>query len=189
MNENTNGNLYEKPPNGNLYEKTTSKNVEYYKNISKEERKINSRQFIEYTHNEQLVAVNKLYLNCTNHSTDSSESLSRCIQREINKKISGYKHQDIKKGIYDELLLIHVEDILEKLVASKLKCLYCKCIVTILYKCVREDSQWTLDRIDNDLCHSSNNTIVSCLKCNLKRRNINKDKFLFTRNLNIKKLE
>lgn len=167
----------------------TSKHVEYYKNIKKEERKISGLPFVEYTHNEQLAMINKLYLNYViSEDTKGIVSLSICIQREINRKISGYKHQDIKKKIYDELLLITMEDILEKLVASKLKCLYCKCLVNIIYKCVREESQWTLDRIDNDLCHSSDNTIVACLKCNLKRRNIDKDKFLFTRNLNIKKL-
>lgn len=170
--------------------KNTSKNVEYYKNINKEERKGLGLTFVEYTHKEQLATINKLYLNnCVLPSINSNNiDISICIQREINRKISGYKHQDIKKEIYDELSLINMEDILEKMVASKLKCLYCKCLVNIIYKCVREESQWTLDRIDNDSCHSSDNTIVACLKCNLKRRNINKDKFLFTRNLNIKKL-
>lgn len=140
------------------------------------------------THKEQLHAINKLYLNYDD-TTYRNNPDNKNIQKEITRKINGYKHQDIKKGIYDELLLINMEDILEKMVSSKLKCLYCKTPVTIIYKYVREDCQWTLDRIDNDLCHSSANTIVSCLKCNLKRRNINKDKFLFTRNLNIKKLE
>lgn len=163
-------------------------NVEYYKDkdknvITEEQSTLSS--FTEYTYNEQLAGVNKLYLN---YDYGTLDNLSRYIQREINRKISGYKHQDIKKGIYDNVLLINVEDVLEKLVASKLKCLYCRCQLTIIYKYVREETQWTLDRIDNDLCHSSINTLVSCLKCNLKRRNINKDKFLFTRNLNIKKI-
>ena len=178
--------------NKDIANNPTSKHVEYYKNknINKEERKSSGVTFVAYTYNEQLAMINKLYLNdgITEHNKGIAD-LSICIHREINRKISGYKHQDIKKKICDELLLINMEDILEKLVASKLKCFYCKCIVNIIYKFVREESQWTLDRIDNDLCHSSDNTIVSCLKCNLKRRNINKDKFLFTRNLNIKKLE
>ena len=164
---------------------TMNKNVEYYKK-EKEDRKGIHLPSTEYSYKEQVDMINKLYLNCASSNTSD---LSLCIQREINRKISGYKHQDIKKEIHDSDLLINMDDILEKMVASKLKCLYCKCSVTIIYKCVREESQWTLDRIDNELCHSSTNTIISCLKCNLKRRNINKDKFLFTRNLCIKKIE
>jgi hypothetical protein len=178
-------------------ENNTSKNVQYRKSINNEERKSNNSSFTDYTYNEQLEMINKLYLNyetilktrSTNKENhDNNTNLSLAIQREINKKISGYKQQDIKNEIYEKELLINIEDILEKMVASKLKCLYCKCIVNIIYKCVREETQWTLDRVDNDLCHSSSNTIVSCLKCNLKRRNINKEKFLFTRNLKIKKM-
>lgn len=184
-------------------EKNTNKQVQYGKIVIKEERKINQKSsssslpFIEYTHTEQLETINKLYLTydidinsqTKNKEVNRQSNISLSIQREINRKISGYKQQDIKNEIYEEKLLINMEDVLEKLVASKLKCLYCKCKVNIIYKCVREDTQWTLDRIDNDLCHSSSNTIISCLKCNLKRRNIDKEKFLFTKNLNIKKTE
>ena len=166
-------------------ENITNKKVKYKKNASNEERKVINSSFIEYSYTEQLEMINKLYLGCN----DASSNLSICIKREINRKISGYKHQDIKNEIYNEKELINMEDVLEKLVASKLKCLYCKCSVNIIYKCVREETQWTLDRIDNDLCHSSSNTIISCLKCNLKRRNINKEKFLFTKSLRIKKIE
>ena len=40
---------------------------------------------------------------------------------------------------------------------------------------VRDEQQWTLDRIDNDKCHSDENTVISCLKCNLQRRVKNSD--------------
>lgn len=167
-------------------ENTTNKKVQYKKNAINEERKIfnSSSSFIEYSYIEQLEMINKLYL-----GFNDTTNISLSIKRELNRKISGYKHQDIKNEIYNETELINIEDVLEKLVGSKLKCLYCKCNVNIIYKCVREETQWTLDRIDNDLCHSSSNTIISCLKCNLKRRNINKEKFLFTKRLKIKKMD
>ena len=183
--------------NINDFEINTNKKVKYSNIKNNEERKnIGSSAFTEYTYKEQLDTINNLYLNYettsnkyTNKENINHPTLSVSIQREINRKISGYKQQDIKNEIYDKELLINMEDVLEKMVASKLKCLYCKCIVNIIYKCVREETQWTLDRIDNDLCHSSSNTIISCLKCNLKRRNIDKEKFLFTKNLKIKKME
>ena len=59
----------------------------------------------------------------------------------------------------------------------------------LIYENVRQMNQWTLDRIDNNFGHNKNNLVISCLECNLKRRNIDKDKFLFTKRLNIKKEE
>ena len=46
-------------------------------------------------------------------------------------------------------------------------------------------SQWTLDRIDNELGHNIGNLVISCLKCNLKRRRINKNSFMMTKNMTI----
>ena len=52
---------------------------------------------------------------------------------------------------------------------------------------MKQDNQWTLDRIDNYMGHNYNNVLISCLKCNLQRGNINKDKFLFTKEMVIHK--
>ena len=57
----------------------------------------------------------------------------------------------------------------------------------VMYKNVRDPMQWTLDRKDNDDCHSKDNTLISCLKCNLQRRVTDVDKFTFTKHLTIKK--
>ena len=58
----------------------------------------------------------------------------------------------------------------------------------LLYDDYRCDNQWTLDRIDNNIGHNTNNVVISCLKCNLERRNTNQDKYNFTKNMSIKKL-
>ena len=134
--------------------------------------------YLDY--NCQVEMINTLYL------TGSCKE-NVLLKREIDKKINSYKHQDINKKIFDETLLISLDDVIEKLVSSKLKCSYCKCNVLILYKDVRDEKQWTLDRIDNDKCHSTINTIISCLKCNLQRRTRDMEKFKFTKQLKIKK--
>ena len=134
--------------------------------------------FLDY--NCQIEMINQLYL------TDFCKE-DVLLKREIEKKINGYKHQDINKKIFDETLLISICDAIEKLVSSKLKCTYCKCNVLLLYKDVRDEKQWTLDRIDNDKCHSNLNTIISCLKCNLQRRTRDMQKFKFTKQLKINK--
>lgn len=137
-------------------------------------------QFLSY--DKQKTMLNQFFLEgiCEN---------DKLLKREIERKINGYKNQDIEKNIYNELLLISLEDTISKLVASKLLCYYCKKQILVLYKNVRDPLQWTLDRIDNDLCHSNDNTVVSCLHCNLQRRTRDMNKFLFTKQLKIKKSE
>ena len=103
--------------------------------------------------------------------------------KEIKRKINGYKLQDIKKNIYDIDNIININNIIEKLYNCKLKCFYCSDNIILFYKIVRDPKQWTLDRIDNNLCHTNDNTIISCLSCNLKRRLTDKDKFEFTKKL------
>tara|TARA_Y100001958_G_C21231415_1_gene557197 strand:- start:2094 stop:2570 length:477 start_codon:yes stop_codon:yes gene_type:complete len=136
---------------------------------------------IDLENETQRTCINTLYL------TGECDIHQKQIISSLDNKISGYKNQDIKKYIHDNATLITREELLEKLVASKLKCYYCSASVKILYSKVREPLQWTLDRIDNDNSHTKENTVVACLKCNLKRRRIDADKFYFTKNLSIKK--
>lgn len=132
-------------------------------------------------HINQVNMINNYYIN-------NSCCHEKLLKREIDRKINSYKSQDIQKEIYNNLLLISLNEIVEKLVESKLKCHYCSCNLLILYKDVRAQNQWTLDRIDNDMCHSNDNTIISCLKCNLQRRDRDMNKFLFTKKLKINKI-
>ena len=134
----------------------------------------------DFSHVVQIKMINEMFLSqsCRNE---------KLLRREIEKKISGYKAQDIDKQFYDAELLISLSDTIEKLVESKLKCHYCNCEVLLLYKNVRDPFQWSLDRIDNSKCHSRENTIIACLKCNLQRRTQNMNKFLFTKQLKITK--
>jgi len=128
----------------------------------------------------QITLINKIFLDL-----DNIEYKKECL-REIDKKITSYKTQDINKNKYNDNNITQ-EQVIEKLVSSKLKCYYCKCNMFIFYNKVRDLEQWTLDRIDNDLSHSDDNVIISCLRCNLQRRCQNKDKFLFTKQLKIVK--
>jgi hypothetical protein len=106
---------------------------------------------------------------------------------EIKHKISGYKQQDIMKQILDTDNFVSFNYVIEKLVESNLKCCYCSQSIYILYEIVRELNQWSLDRINNDIGHNKENVVISCLGCNLKRRNREKDAFMFTKNLRIQR--
>ena len=128
----------------------------------------------------QLHLINKLYF-------DISFCEKNILTNEIKSKISGYKQQDIDKQIYNPETIITLEQLIEKLLSSKLKCEYCKCNMKLFYKNQREPSQWTLDRINNNIEHSNINTVPSCLKCNLERRRRNMKDFKFSKQLSIVK--
>lgn len=110
-------------------------------------------------------------------------------KKSLEQKIAGYKSQDIKKQVYDKDTIITLPGVIDKLLTSTLKCVYCKKTLKVLYRMVRDPLQWTLDRIDNDLSHNVSNTVISCLSCNLKRRTTNKEKFIFSQNIKIVKSE
>ena len=57
----------------------------------------------------------------------------------------------------------------------------------LLYKNVREPKQWTLDRIDNNKPHNTDNVVIACLKCNLERRRRDDKKFLMSKQMKIMK--
>ena len=105
----------------------------------------------------------------------------------ITQKISSYRQQDILKKRLDNQKIITVAEILDIMKMNHLSCHYCKEKVCLLYEVVRENNQWTLDRINNDIGHNNDNCVLACLKCNLKRRRTNADAFLFTKQLNIVK--
>ena len=126
--------------------------------------------------------INQLYLNEDFPEKDT-------IQKELKKKLQSYLAQDKKKNRpYDAEKYINMEELLPLLVASKLRCRYCKYGVMILYNNVREPLQWTLDRIDNSKPHNTDNVVIACLKCNLERRRRSDKKFLMSKQMKIKKI-
>jgi hypothetical protein len=125
--------------------------------------------------------INQLYLN-----EDFPEK--NTIIKELKKKLQGYLSQDKKKNrVYDVKKYINLENLLEQLVTSKLHCHYCKLNIMLLYNNVREPKQWTLDRIDNNKPHNTDNVVIACLKCNLERRRRDDKKFLMSKQMKIMK--
>jgi hypothetical protein len=104
----------------------------------------------------------------------------------ISKKLSGYRSQDKKWNIYSEYHFITAEHVSHMLQSCNYTCYYCQIPVKQEYT-VRDPEQWTLDRIDNTMGHNKENVLISCLGCNLKRRNRSVKKFLFTKQLVITK--
>lgn len=120
----------------------------------------------------------------------SNEKKEACceIRRQIQYKINSYRGQDIKKGIYNENEFVNYEFVLNLLVEKQMKCFYCRENVMLLYNHVRENKQWTLERINNDIGHNIGNVEIACLICNLRRRTMYHERYVFTKQLSIVKL-
>jgi hypothetical protein len=140
----------------------------------------------QYKYESQLETIHTIYNNQCCYI--SSNLISKTMVQEINRKIYGYKHQDLLKHKYNENDFITLESILRTMVQCSLLCYYCNQHMDVLYCISREGKQWSVDRINNQLGHNKDNFYLACLECNLKRRCRNDDKFLFTKQLKIVKV-
>jgi 5-methylcytosine-specific restriction endonuclease McrA len=134
-----------------------------------------------FTHAYQFCEISKLYLNVE----DGNVEHRRLIIKELTTKISGYKRQDMEKDVFKKDLFVSLEDVIDKLLCSKLKCFYCKQWCELLYKNVYSKQQWTLDRIDNDVGHSVDNVVISCLECNLKKGTMDSERFKYGKQIGL----
>jgi len=133
---------------------------------------------------EQLKLLKEV-VNLDERSVIERSPMHKLLISQLETKLNGYKQQDLLKKVHDESRIIKLDEIIGKLVTCQLKCFYCKKETVVLYEIVREMNQWTLDRIDNSIGHFTDNVIISCLDCNLKRKKQNSEKFLFTKQLQI----
>lgn len=152
---------------------TGKRNIDKIRNVKNPERKDTIKWKLDdsyFTYNKQIQIINSLYLN-----QECEQDI--LAKREINKKINGYKSQDIQKEILDLNRLISLDQAIEKLMLSKLKCFYCKENCELLYKNTLAKKQWTLDRINNEYGHNHDNVVICCLECNIKRGEMDSDRF------------
>ena len=149
----------------------------------------------ELSHEYQL-SILDILTDENNKSKSKSKSKSNCkcnkeYLKHIRNKLSAYKQQDIKKDKYEynEEKFISLEQTLELLKKSKMKCYYCDKNLYILYNIVRQNQQWTLDRVDNNQGHNYDNVLIACLECNIRRKLCIKDHFLQSKRCKIVKLD
>lgn len=173
---------------------TGVKNVNNMITTIKREKKLKMNS-INNKLNEIDICNNKLY-NIDNHAEmitklyfNENFKEKKLLISSLKKKINGYKQQDIKKHRYDKNKIINLDELIEMLLISKLRCHYCRRKCCLFYENVREKSMWTLDRINNDIGHYKNNVVIDCLECNLQKRRRGDDAFKFSKQLIIKKIK
>lgn len=110
------------------------------------------------------------------------------VLQQIKNKIYSYKTQDIDKKLFNQKEFIVLNKIIELMIQCNNKCYYCNENVNVLYEYVRESKQWTLDRLDNNYGHNNDNVVIACLSCNLRRKTMYHERFLFTKQLTITKI-
>lgn len=121
-------------------------------------------------------------------SLDLVEEVRKEMKRQIQHKISSYKMQDIHKNKYDEDKFVNFPFVVSLLIEKRLRCFYCKESVYIFYNYVRENRQWTLERMNNAHGHNTDNVEVACLHCNLRRGTMYHERYVFTKQLHVVKL-
>jgi len=136
--------------------------------------------------NKDLNFMDNLYILKKN---DGLNDVQEEIRRQINYKINSYKGQDVKKGLFLETDFVYYEYVLNLLIEKQLKCFYCRKDVLLLYNYVRENKQWTLERIDNKIGHNRGNVEIACLLCNLRRRTMYHERYVFTKQLCVVKMD
>ena len=148
------------------------KTIRIIKNNKEKKNKIDNELWnsLDLSNNSfQINKLSRLYMNEEYRGSDT-------IKKEIKRKINSYKQQDKRKNRNLENM-ISFDDTLEKLIVSKLICHYCRRHCKLLYNVSRDESQWTLDRINNSMAHTKENVVVCCLKCNLSKRVKNEEIF------------
>ena len=135
----------------------------------------------EYNDDEQFLMIKHLY-----DVSDFDNKLS--LVKDIKTKIMSYQQQDKLKKKFSPDEFVTFKEVVDLLYNARMNCYYCNKKVKVVYKYKRMPEQWTLDRKDNSKGHIKNNLVISCLHCNLKRRCLDSDKYLFTKTLQIVKV-
>ena len=97
------------------------RNVDSFKPKEERKRKILSKvtEKKELLKEDPLKLVKKL---CSNEEFSGNSF----IKKELERKIRSYRAQDLKKNKLNEEKLIKIDECIDKLVLSKMKCYYCR---------------------------------------------------------------
>lgn len=121
-----------------------------------------------------------------NNKKDSSKY--RLLQSQIKEKIQNYKGQDTIKNLFDNTKFVDFDWVVRKLIDSKLLCFYCREPFLVWYQQSRDPKQWSLERINNDYGHNKDNIEIACLSCNVRRRCMYHERYVFTKQLVLNKI-
>lgn len=161
------------------------KNEKNWKNEKNKENKEIKKRKVTEKWNFDTLAINQFESLCSLVSEEPSNVFCTEIRRQIHYKLHSYRSQDVKKSLLDESQFVNYEYVIELLREKQLKCFYCNETVLLMYDAVRDSKQWTLDRMDNSMGHNRGNVEIACLICNLRRRTMYHERYVFTKQVGI----
>lgn len=181
----------------NLTPKKTKDEIEEEKHVREQEKKTKVQKKRVITNHkkwgfseEELQCSQQLeYIMQIDNETKNNTKQHRFIYNSFRQKMSSYRHQDLIKDRYSKEEFVNIDYIIELLQKCENICYYCREPVKVLYENVRESKQWTLERIDNSIGHNIGNLMIACLGCNLGRRTMHQERYVFTKQLSIVKKE
>jgi hypothetical protein len=150
-------------------------------------RVITNHKKWEFSEEDLECSQQLIYIRELENENEKTTKQSRFIHDSIRQKISSYRSQDTLKERYSKEDFITKEGIVKLLRESNNICYYCREPVKLLYEYVRDPKQWTLERINNSKGHNADNLMIACLGCNLGRRTMHQERYVFTKQLNIVK--
>ena len=150
-------------------------------------RVITNHKKWEFSEEDLECSQQLIYIRELENENEKTTKQSRFIHDSIRQKISSYRSQDTLKERYSKEDFITKEGIVKLLRESNNICYYCQEPVKLLYEYVRDPKQWTLERINNSKGHNADNLTIACLGCNLGRRTMHQERYVFTKQLNIVK--
>ena len=150
-------------------------------------RVITNHKKWEFSEEDLECSQQLIYIRELDNENEKTTKQSRFIHDSIRQKISSYRSQDTLKERYSKEDFITKEGIVKLLRESNNICYYCREPVKLLYEYVRDPKQWTLERINNSKGHNADNLMIACLGCNLGRRTMHQERYVFTKQLNIVK--
>lgn len=156
-----------------------TKTTKWNKDYIEFEKHYNILLFLANSYNLDFLLKESFSLSL-NELESTSKNESVLLENQLSIKINGYKSQDLKKNKFNLDNFVDIKYVIEKLVECKLECCYCKQKCLLLYENVRDPKQWSLERIDNSIGHDKNNVEIACLSCNIKRKIMNCEKFIFS---------
>ena len=168
--------------------KKTPKEKKIIEKKEKQKRIITNNERFTSLNNDISFETQYRILNEVYQQYNPSDNYHKLFISQIKVKIYGYSYQDEIKNKFMRDEFVDLSNVLQKLIDCNMECYYCKKKVKILYEYVREDDQWTLERIDNTEGHNTNNVEIACLLCNLRRRTMYHERYVFTKQMNIVKI-
>ena len=87
------------------------------------------------------------------------------LRKVIQRKLVAYKRQDAAKRLRFNLKVDHILELKE---AESNRCAACNIELLLVYQ-PKDTQQFSVDRLDNTMGHTRDNTRLTCLECNRKR--------------------